>query len=74
MSFVIPVTEHWLEQETIEWVHYEEWTVYQITTSCSPMKIDYLQVAYYKTVNYKCFYLTTHSTHFIYGYMASDTW
>ena len=20
----------------------------------------------------KCFYLTTHSTHFIYGYMASD--
>ena len=20
------------------------------------------------------FYLTTHSTHFIYGYMASDTW
>ena len=22
----------------------------------------------------KCFYLTTHSTHFIYGYMASDMW
>ena len=22
----------------------------------------------------KCFYLTTHSTHFIYGYMASDIW
>ena len=21
-----------------------------------------------------CFYLTTHSTHFIYGYMASDIW
>ena len=20
------------------------------------------------------FYLTTHSTHFVYGYMASDTW
>ena len=23
---------------------------------------------------YFCFYLTTHSTHFIYGYMASDIW
>ena len=22
----------------------------------------------------KCVYLTTHSTHFIYGYMASDIW
>ena len=22
----------------------------------------------------KCFYFTTHSTHFIYGYMASDIW
>ena len=22
----------------------------------------------------KCFYLTMHSTHFIYGYMASDIW
>ena len=22
----------------------------------------------------KCFYLTTHSKHFIYGYMASDLW
>ena len=22
----------------------------------------------------KMFYLTTHSTHFIYGYMASDIW
>ena len=22
----------------------------------------------------KCFYLTTHSTHFIYGYMVSDIW
>ena len=26
-----------------------------------------------KTRN-KMFYLTTHSTHFIYGYMASDIW
>ena len=27
-----------------------------------------------KRVGRKCFYLTTHSTHFIYGYMASDIW
>ena len=27
-----------------------------------------------RSVERKCFYLTTHSTHFIYGYMTSDIW
>ena len=26
------------------------------------------------TLNKEMFFLTTHSTHFIYGYMASDIW
>ena len=39
-SFVMPVVEHWLEQEGRK----------------------------------EMFYLTTHSTHFIYGYMVSDIW
>ena len=39
-AFVIPVVEHWLEQEGRK----------------------------------EMFYLMTHSTHFIYGYMASDIW
>ena len=34
--------------------------------------ISLLYIAY-KIVR-KCFYLTTHLTHFIYGYMASDIW
>ena len=29
---------------------------------------------YYFTNRKEMFYLTTHSTHFIYGYMASDIW
>ena len=29
---------------------------------------------FYNYVNKEMFYLTTHSTHFIYGYMASDIW
>ena len=31
-------------------------------------------VSYREREKEKCFYLTTHSTHFIYGYMASDAW
>ena len=27
-----------------------------------------------KNITKEMFYLTTHSTHFIYGYMASDIW
>ena len=33
-----------------------------------------LQVNVTKQRNGKMFYLTMHSTHFIYGYMASDIW
>ena len=29
---------------------------------------------YYHNTRKEMFYLTTHSTHFIYGYMASDMW
>ena len=35
---------------------------------------DALNTFYLRLYGWKVFYLTTHSTHFIYGYMASDIW
>ena len=40
----------------------------------------YIQILYWKFMELnerkgkEMFYLTTHSTHFIYGYMVSDIW
>ena len=39
---------------------------YQSQTNCSPVE--------HVKREREMFYLTTHSTHFIYGYMASDIW
>ena len=49
---------------------------------CSPTYKITVLIALHRAKRYqliwkegrKCFYLTTHSTHFIYGYMASDIW
>ena len=71
MAFVTPVVGHWLEREIAQWVH--------------PMKDDpshhkrmLLPQSYISLLlserEREMFYLTTHSTHFIYGYMASDIW
>ena len=43
------------------------------TSYCGSMSAC-LTVIYQQEGNKKMFYLTTHSIHFIYGYMASDTW
>ena len=75
--FFTPIMEHWLEWEITWLVHHEglirwpitpwvdHWMLYHTATSCS----------YPGTKREReMFYLTTHSTHFIYGYMASDIW
>ena len=36
--------------------------------------VNYIQWRNWKEGRKEMFYLTTHSTHFIYGYMASDIW
>ena len=42
---------------------------------CREYKIAYiLYTLFYSGREREMFYLTTHSTHFIYGYMASDIW
>ena len=50
--------QHWLEVEIAQWVNTEESFWWPIA----------------KWVRKEMFYLMTHSTHFIYGYMASDIW
>ena len=47
------------------------------STRHAPTAISCLETAKRNTVHQRereMFYLTTHSTHFIYGYMASDKW
>ena len=40
-----------------------------------PIKIKkHFNCIFYSEGRKEMFYLTTHSTHFIYGYMASDIW
>ena len=48
----------------------------QSTTNCGPASIRNWQELRggRKEGRKEMFYLTTHSTHFIYGYMASDIW
>ena len=55
-----PVVEHWLEQEI--------GSTHCSINGCSTMELCVAQHWDRKEM----FYLTTHSTHFIYGYMASD--
>ena len=43
------------------------------------IEVTHVHVFFYLVFDYRerereMFYLTTHSTHFIYGYMASDIW
>ena len=80
-AFVTPVVERWLEREIAQWVHtmkdrsddpsHHEQTLYLWATSRS---LDKTKHKSEKEGRKKMFYLTTHSTHFIYGYMASDIW
>ena len=40
----------------------------------SPMRDQSVHHYFWKEGTKEMFYLTTHSTHFIYGYMVSDIW
>ena len=75
-AFVTPVVEHWMEREIAQWVypmkgrsddpsHHERTLLPRSYISLLHHPID-------REREREMFYLTTHSTHFIYGYMASD--
>ena len=66
-AFVTPVGEHWLEREIAQWVHYER----MLDHGPTPRSIRRRRR---REREREHFYLTTHSTHFIYGYMASNIW
>ena len=44
------------------------------TMCCSSWRSQYGDIHSFREREREMFYLTTHSTHFIYGYMASDIW
>ena len=71
-AFVTQVVEYWLEQlsDNPQYFH---------RCSASDFNSDYLLIANCSLIVHtdrrkEIVYLTTHSTHFIYGYMASDIW
>ena len=75
-AFVTPVVEYWLERD-ISW----SLTCYKTrevlnsprqntSKTCELTRTQCNQ----REREREMFYLTTHSTHFIYGYMASDIW
>ena len=64
-AFVTPVVEHWLEREIAQWVHSMK------DRSDDPSHHERTLLPQRER---EMFYLTTHSTHFMYGYMASDIW
>ena len=68
-AFVTPVEEHWLEREIAQWVHVSE----KVNTSVFNGYNNGENIIAKARKEGK-FYLTTHSTHYIYGYMASDIW
>ena len=78
MAFVQRAMEHWLECEIAHRVHHEdrsddpllhEWMLYHEATHRSVTVGSH--VLCITDANNEMFYLTTHSTHFIYGYMVS---
>ena len=69
-AFVTPVVEHWLEQEIAQFEH-NIGTKYSSTVD-HPLMMQWVIRSILHNGEREMFYLTTHSTHFIYGYMASD--
>ena len=69
-AFVTPIVEHWLEQEIAQWVRKKEGNV----LINDAFNTFYLWLYGIRHRVKELFYLTTHSTHFIYGYMASGIW
>ena len=84
-AFVTPVVEHWLEREISQIL----FTGCNIKMTKDTMEKDENLNTFYlwlygrghmvKNIRIlrgrkEMFHLTTHSTHFIYGYMAEDIW
>ena len=75
--------DHWLEQEIAQGVQHDDTLHHERPLyHCEyPRSNVYFTTSPWQFVWNTCwvfwkemFYLTTHSTHFIYGYMASDIW
>ena len=82
-AFVTPVVEHWLEREIAQWVHpmkdrsddppHHERTLLPRSYISLHMQMTAFVEDIIECITRKeIFYLVTHSTHFIYGYMASS--
>ena len=76
-GFVTPVVEHWLEREITQWSteQHRQWKHNTRASLCGATNANdrpFTRVTIGR--EREMFYLTTHSTHFIYGYMASDIW
>ena len=73
-AFVTPVVEPWLEREIAQWVH----PMKDRSDDPSHHERTLIPRSYISlpspSIEREMFYLTTHSTHFIYGYIASDIW
>ena len=72
-AFVTPVVEHWLERETkhaltLLAVNKKLNLIFAEECKCNPL----VQFSRFEEGRKETLYLTTHSTHFIYDYMASD--
>ena len=81
-AFVTPVVGHWLEREIAQWVHpmkdrsddpshHERTLLPRNYRTYGTNSLIYHLIGEGRK---EMFYLTTHSTHFIYGYMASGIW
>ena len=79
-AFVTPVVEHWLEREIAQWDGFKaarDGSLNQIWKQPTMKEYILITVIWRWTLGKgrkEMFYLTTHSTHFIYGYLASDIW
>ena len=69
-AFITPVVEHWLEREIAQWVYPTTHRTMSERSNHGATSRSSVQIEREREM----FYLTTHSTHFIYGYMALDIW
>ena len=82
-TFVITVVEHWMEEKIAKWVHLMESindrSLHELHLAQRERERKrerererYRERERDRDRQRERFYLTTHSTHFIYGYIASD--
>ena len=76
MAFVTPVVEHWLDKSINAFntpLFLSSFFLLVIHIQCLACRLPVSPTAQIPPLQGR-YYLTTHSTHFIYGYMASDIW